>query len=173
MVVPSNVKVRRVESSNRLYSEKQCRREAPLLRLLRQELSRKLRTGNELREKIELSTDLGLHTELDEVEELSSIRVSRALLTHTEARPLRELAVLLCAGIVLHFPRPRISPQEVESFQQAVLTIVRDYHPGLWDQLERLEALDEAAAAGVARQLGEAILEHRFDFRLTQPDLAL
>merc|ERR1712060_323778 len=104
-------------------------------------------------------------------EELASVRTSRAILMHSSVRPLPELATLLCASIVLHFPQQRPSRTEVEHFQRALIATVREGHPDLWAALSDLESLDEKAAAATVQKLGETILAYRFDFSLTRPEL--
>merc|ERR1712187_698163 len=97
------------------------------------------------------------------------------LLSHAVPRPLPELAVLLCAAVVLHFPPLGSSRQPtrtaIEGFQRAVIRTICEEHPALWNTLCALEDLDDAAAAGALRNLAEALLMHRFDFALTRAEL--
>lgn len=146
--------------------------QAPLFRQLRSELVSTFFKSRELKEQLDIRHQLGLVAELDEEEELRSVRVSRALLAHAAARPLPELAVLLVAALVYHFPVQRPpSPIAVAHFQEAVIATVREAHPVLWGALSAPEGLSEVEAADTLAGLGEALLLHRFDFRLTRPEL--
>jgi len=114
---------------------------------------------------------LGFQPEDDEEDELAGAKQLRALLAHSAARPLPELVVILCAALVLHFPRLRCSSREIAHFQAAIVATVREDHPGLWEALGSIDTLDDAGAAELLQSLGEAIFLHRFDFRLTRPEL--
>merc|ERR1712232_169029 len=140
---------------------------------LRRELLSKLRLGFELDHRAEMKGQLGLHTEIDEQEELASIRTSAALFSHSAARQPPELAVLLCAAVVYHFPARRAgalgaTPRAVAEFQKAVIETVRDAHPALWRSLCSVSELSDRDAADVLQRLGEVLLTHRHDFWLTR-----
>merc|ERR1712232_1307352 len=145
----------------------------PLLKQLRRELLSKLRLGFELDHRAEMKGQLGLHTEIDEQEELASIRTSAALFSHSAARQPPELAVLLCAAVVYHFPARRAgalgaTPRAVAEFQKAVIETVRDAQPALWRSLCSMSELNDRHAADVLQRLGEVLLTHRHDFWLTR-----
>eukprot|EP00928_Gymnodinium_smaydae_P011855 TRINITY_DN14336_c0_g1_i1.p1 TRINITY_DN14336_c0_g1~~TRINITY_DN14336_c0_g1_i1.p1 ORF type:complete len:598 (-),score=131.53 TRINITY_DN14336_c0_g1_i1:75-1868(-) len=157
--------------------------QAPLFKLLRNELLRKLQHGKELEERMELKTQLGLHHDVDEEEEVVSLRTARALLLRHSATATRssaalapqadaELAVILCATALFHFPASRPSATSLAGFQAAVVDAIRNGHPALWQSLQAAAAdeLPGADAAAVLRALGEALLSHRFDFLLTKPE---
>lgn len=145
--------------------------QVPLLRLLRSELRSALREGYDLAFRLGIAKQLGLETDEDDEQDLVTASTTRALLAHSEPRQLPDLAVLLCAAVVYRLPARRYSPVAVQRFQQEVVETVRSRHPALWNTLESMEALTEADAAAVLRDLGEALLTHRFDFQLTRPEL--
>jgi len=145
--------------------------QVPLLRLLRSELRTAFREGYDLAFRLDMAKQLGLETDDDDEQDLVTATTTRALLAHSKPRQLPELAVLLCAGLVYRLPARRYSPVAVKRFQQEVVETVRSRHPALWDTLESMEVLTEAEAGGVLRDLGEALLTHRFDFQLTRPEL--
>lgn len=120
----------------------------------------------------------GFHVEEYDKEELESTLCARALLSHRETRPLSELSVLLLAALVYHFPRRggrgRASippPRTVAQFQEALIDTIRNVYPTLWERLCVSETLDEVEATRTVQELGSALLDHRFDFQLTRPDL--
>jgi F0F1-type ATP synthase alpha subunit len=147
----------------------------PLLQQLRSEMLRKLRLGFELNHRVEIQGQLGLHLEIDEQEELASLRTSSALLSHSTARTHAELAVILCAAIVFHFPAKRAgalgaTPRAVAAFQQEIIRTIQEAHPSLWNMLCSLEDLNDSEAADAIQRVGELLLLHRCDFRLTRPE---
>merc|ERR1711879_294591 len=108
----------------------------------------KLRSCRDLEKSIEVKRELALHIEVDEAEELTSALTARALLSHAVPRPLPELAVLLCAAVVLHFPPALGSSRQptrtaIEGFQRAVVRTICDEHPALWTTLCALEDHDD------------------------------
>jgi len=145
--------------------------QAPFLQLLRSELSTALREGYDLSFRMELAKQLNLQMEDDEHEALASSSNARALLSHATPRELPELAVLLAAALVYRFPGRRPTPLSMAQFQKALVECVRDNHPALWSTLGSLETLSKDESQGVLQNLGEALMEHRFDFRLTRPEL--
>eukprot|EP00930_Biecheleria_cincta_P022815 TRINITY_DN16590_c0_g1_i1.p1 TRINITY_DN16590_c0_g1~~TRINITY_DN16590_c0_g1_i1.p1 ORF type:complete len:419 (+),score=77.59 TRINITY_DN16590_c0_g1_i1:441-1697(+) len=146
--------------------------QAPLLALLRAELRGLLSRSRETKYKLELSKDLGLHAEMEDVEALSSDSVARGLLSHSRPLSLREVTVLACAGALFHFPH-RKSPGRatLEAFQADLLQSIETGHPVLWQALGSLTELSREEAGPLLRELGEALLARRFEFQLTRPDL--
>lgn len=144
----------------------------PLLRHLRAELIASLRASRDLREKLFMGKQLGLHAEMDEEEDFGSSKVARALLSQgaNESIPLSDLAVIIAASLVYRFPRQRQPPSMVTAFRKAIVETVREEHPALWATLCELECLDHVQAAGAIQNLGEVLLQHRLDFRLTRPE---
>jgi len=147
--------------------------QAPLLRRLRSELLHKLSSSRELRERLEMGKQLGLHTEPQDQEDLGSARVSRALLAHVAPVALPDLAVVMAASLVFHFPWYTRQPTRaaILGFQEAVVTLIRTSYPQLWETLTLLETIDDEQAAEVIQALGGVLLRHRFDFTLTRPEL--
>mmetsp|Transcript_39923 Transcript_39923/g.113079 ORF Transcript_39923/g.113079 Transcript_39923/m.113079 type:complete len:567 (-) Transcript_39923:37-1737(-) len=146
--------------------------QAALFKRLRGELLRSLMTDRDRRERMEVGGQLGLHKEPQDQEDLGSARVARALLAHTAARPLPELAIVLTAALVYHFPQYGRKPSRtaVGSFQDAIVALVRDGYPRLWETLLDCRSLTDAQAAETLQQLGGVLLQHRFDFQLTCPE---
>jgi len=146
----------------------------PLFRQLRAELLRALLRSRDLAARLELMRPLGLHVEPQDEEELGSSHAARALLAHAEPRPAPELAVLLVAALVYHFPsaagRPP-APSAVAAFQRALLGTVRTGYPALWEVLSGAHCLGEAEASVAIRDLAEVLLAHRLDFGFTRPSL--
>jgi len=146
--------------------------QAPLLRLLRRELVITLQQGSALKKRLDVIGELGLHVEMDEQEAVASAAAARSLFSHSAPRSLPELAVLLCAAVVYTFPaRRHPSPTAVAVFQRRVLAAIQTAHPVLWQSLSSMEALSEEEAAGALQNLGRALLQHRYDFEFTRPEL--
>jgi len=148
--------------------------QAPFFKQLRRELLVKLRSGRDLEKGVEIRKQLGFHIELDEQEDLASFVAARAILgSQAVRRPASETAVLLCATVVMQFlgASRRPTRRAVETFQQAAITTIREMHPAVWNTLCMLEELDDAQASGAIMNLAEALLQHRFDFELTRPEL--
>lgn len=145
--------------------------QAPLLRLLRSELIGKLTASRALSERLGLGRQLGLHIEPPDQEDLDSDRVARALLAHGAPAALPELSVLIAAALVYHFPGSGKRPTRaaIFGFQEALLGLIRDSYPQLWETLSLLESLTEEQAVDVIQALGGVLLQHRFDFQLTRP----
>eukprot|EP00931_Biecheleriopsis_adriatica_P000402 TRINITY_DN100427_c0_g1_i1.p1 TRINITY_DN100427_c0_g1~~TRINITY_DN100427_c0_g1_i1.p1 ORF type:complete len:568 (-),score=131.97 TRINITY_DN100427_c0_g1_i1:70-1719(-) len=146
--------------------------QAPLLAALREELRRLLQRSRELKAKLQMSKELGLQAELEDVEALGSDSVARAVLAHARPREPRELAVLVCASVLYYFPHTRAPPRSVvENFQRSVLESIQSGHPVLWEELGRLSDISREEAGPLLRELGEALLARRFEFQLTHPEL--
>jgi len=141
--------------------------QAPLLRQLRELFTEKLRRSCALEQQVTLKRDLLLEVEVDETEELESAAVSRAMLSHASHQTLAELAVLVGASVVYHFPR-RTSPVGIATFQRSLLSTIRQSHPVLWEALINLEALGDTDASAVLLDLWRTLLQHRQDFSLTR-----
>lgn len=148
--------------------------QAPLIRQLRAELIPSLIASRDLQEKLHMGKQLGLHAELDEEEDLGSSKVARQLLSQGsgESIALPDLAVILAASLVYRFPRDRQAPSMVAAFRKAIVETIREEHPALWTALCELEILDEVQAAGAIQNLGQALLRHRLEFRLTRPEVS-
>lgn len=144
--------------------------QSPLFRQLRAELMPALSSRRELDEKMDMSRKLGLHVEVYDEEQHKSAIVARALLSHTSPRRPAELAVLLTAALIYHFPKRRVSPSEIAGFQEALFETIRSGYPSLWDLLSVSETLSADEATRSIRDLGEVLLAHRLDFHITRPD---
>jgi len=145
--------------------------QAPLFQQLRAELMPALGSSRDLAEKIDMSRQLGLHIEIHDEERYKSANVARALLSHASPRRPAELAVLLTAALIYHFPKRRVpSRSELAGFQEALLETVRNDYPSLWDLLSVSEGLSIDEATRTLRDLGEVLLAHRLDFHITRPD---
>lgn len=145
--------------------------QSPFFKQLRADLLVAFRKSRDLHEKINVGKQLGLHVEMEDQQEMLSARVARAMLAHSGPRTQQELAVLLVAALVYHFPRRRQPTQfEIGRFQDAVIDTVRTKYPALWEILGVTDALSKAEATTAIRDLGEVLLAHRFSFQITRPD---
>jgi len=149
--------------------------QAPFMQVLRQELKEALSTSAELDFRLSARKQLGLDHEDDEKEDLISAEISRMLLLHDGTRSLPELAVLLCASLIFHFPAYRGGrlppPAAIIDFQETALSAIRTAHPEIWETLTNLESMSKVEANELLQRLGHALMSHRFDFRLTRPEL--
>mmetsp|Transcript_87110 Transcript_87110/g.154148 ORF Transcript_87110/g.154148 Transcript_87110/m.154148 type:complete len:546 (-) Transcript_87110:131-1768(-) len=146
--------------------------QAPMMKALRDELRSLIRRSRELKDRLEIGKQLGFQAELEDLDNFGSDNVARALLGHSVPRGPRELAVLVCASVVLYFPHQRPPPRSVvASFQAGMLNSIKAGHPVLWEALGSLSDMNDNEASAVLRELGEAILARRYEFQLTQPEL--
>jgi len=145
--------------------------QVPILQKLRRDLLNLLRQSRDLRSRLERMKQLGLHAEPDEMEKLCSANVVRALFRHSTSRNLSEVTLLMCAVLVLHFPQHRPTPRAVTTFQQAIVSLFQDQYPSHWEQLCRLQSLNDIESLRLVQSIGEVLLAHRFDFDLVRPSI--
>lgn len=147
--------------------------QAPFFKALRGDLLRSLLANRDRRERLEMMSQLALHLEPQDQEDQGSAVVARALFAHAAARPLPELAVVLTAAMVFHFPLRSRKPSRtsIASFQDGILSLVRDEYPALWAVLQHVEEMTDTEAAETLQQLARALLAHRLRFQLTRPEL--